>query len=68
MLLTLLSSQVEPGAPVFSTGNGVLCLHTTLFTDELEAAALIAELESTALSAELSTPLVTVTLTKTFTC
>lgn len=67
-LLLLFSRGVgDPTAPVLSVGYGVLCLETTIFADELDAAVLIGQLES-AVSEEMSTTIHTTTVSSVYTC
>ncbi len=68
MLLLFFNGTTPPGAPVYSIGNGVTCLHGSLFTDELTASVLIGQLSTRAAIDQLSTSAADVTVTKTFTC
>ncbi len=68
LLLFFNGTAGDPTAPVFSTGNGVTCIHASLFTDELAASVLIAELSSRAAMSELPASAADITLSKKFTC
>jgi len=68
-MLLLLFNRVQVGAPaVGSTGYGVLCLETTIFSDELEASVLIGELEASIADVTVSTTIHETVLTSTYTC
>ena len=45
LLLFFNRGGILAGGPIGSTGNGVLCLEASLFTDELEAAVALGAME-----------------------
>lgn len=69
MLLLLFNSVGgTPSTAVYSTGNGVVCLHAALSEDTLSASVIMGELVASLDEAMLTASVTDVTLSKTFTC